>query len=709
MKLADYISVHMEQILQEWQEYAQTLHAAKQMNQVALRDHAKQMLDSIAKDLATSQTRAQELSKSKGLDGFQGSRADSIDATARVHGLSRFGAGFTIEDLVSEYRALRASVLRLWGKCAGTAQQSDIDDISRFNEAIDQALAESVAVYAVERNQQVRLFETILSSSPDPSYILDMDGKFVYANKSLADQFNMPVHQMLGKTLFDLRLASAKELHEQIQQVIHTKQMLRGEILYGSKLGKHSYYEYIFTPVLDRDGRVEAVTGTAREITERKASEDAIWHKANYDLVTGLPNRRLFRDRFEQEIKHSERTGMPVALFFIDLDRFKEANDMLGHDAGDMLLQQAAQRIRSCIREKDTVARMGGDEFTVILTEFDEMEHVQAIANKILGELANPFFILHQMIHISGSIGITIFPRDIGTAENLVRNADQAMYVAKNAGRNQFSFFSPNMHEAAQMRYKLIADLRLALPQQQLVVHYQPVIDLSNGQIRKAEALLRWAHPEFGLVQPGEFIKLAEETGCINDIGNWIFTEAAMQSKIWQELLGMPFQISINKSAVEFMSHHQDMNWEAYMKQLGLPRNSISIEITEGVILHATGETTDKLASMQQAGIQLSIDDFGTGYSSMAYLNKFDVDFLKIDPSFVHNMATDANSRTIAETIIVMAHKLGLKVIAEGVETAAQRDWLAAAGCDYAQGFLFSEPVSAESFTRLLETDRISI
>lgn len=708
MKLADFITVQMEQILQEWQDYAETILAAKQMNQEALRDHAKQMLDSIVKDLASAQSAAEERSKSTGKDGFDASHPDSIDVTAKKHGLSRFGSGFTIEDLVSEYRALRASVLRLWGNCSKTTAQSDIDDVTRFNEAIDQALADSVTIFATEKNQQLRLFETMLSSSPDPSYIMDLDGRFMYANQAFADQFNKATHQITGKNFFDLGLDAATVLHQQMQKVIHSRKTLRGETSYESVMGKRGYYEYIFTPAINPDGQVEAVAATEHDITERKTSDDEIWHKANYDALTGLPNRRLFRDRLDQDIKHSERTGISVALLFIDLDRFKEANDLLGHDAGDVLLQQVAERIRTCIREKDTVARLGGDEFTIILTEFDKEERVQIIANKILKALANPFFISQEMVQISGSIGISFFPKDATTAENLLRNADQAMYVAKNAGRNQFSFFSFDMHEAAQIRYQLIADLRMALPLQQLILHYQPIIDLVDGRIHKAEALLRWDHPELGLVFPAEFIRLAEETGLINEIGNWVFTEAALQSKAWQKLVGQPFQISINKSAVEFISNLNGMNWGAHLKQLGLDSSSISIEITEGVILNATEDAAAKLLSLQQAGIQLSIDDFGTGYSSMAYLNKFDVNYLKIDPSFVHDMASNQNSRIIMETIIVMAHKLGLKVIAEGVETSAQRNWLANAGSDYAQGFLFSAPLPAEQFTQLLHSGQMA-
>jgi diguanylate cyclase (GGDEF)-like protein/PAS domain S-box-containing protein len=704
MLLINFIAAHTEQILQEWEDYAQTMNIAKKMDRQVLRDHVHQMLEWIAKDVISPQNAEEQMRKSRGSNDFLGPYSNNIASAANAHGLRRFDSGFSIEEVVSEYRALRASILRLWKQASGTAKQTEIEDLIRFNEAIDQGLAESVASYGSEKERQVRLFETILSTSPDHNCIFDLDGRFTYVNQSLAAQFKLSIHQLIGKNLFDVGYAKAAEFHQQILQVIHTKQPFHTDTLYEREPGKHRYFEYILTPVITPDGHVEAVAGTARDITARKASDEDTWHKANYDLLTGLPNRRLFRDRLEQEVKHSERSDIPVALFFIDLDRFKEANDMLGHDAGDLLLRQAAERIRFCIRDKDTVARLGGDEFTVILTDINAADHIEIIANKILKELANPFFVVQEMVHISASIGITLFPKDALTPEHLVRNADRAMYNAKNAGRNRFRFYTDDMHEAAEARYRLIADLRLALLQRQFILYYQPIVNLTNGQIHKAEALLRWIHPELGLVLPGKFIPLAEETGLINEIGEWVFAEAARQSKEWALFLERPLQISVNKSPVEFMGQPEGMNWGAHLQQLGLASNSILIEITEGVLLSAVGEVASKLASLHEAGIQLAVDDFGTGYSSMSYLNKFDVDYLKIDQSFVHGMATDVNSRTIAETIIVMAHKLGLKVIAEGVETVDQRNWLKASGCDYAQGFLFAEALPAQEFFKFLES-----
>ncbi len=445
-------------------------------------------------------------------------------------------------------------------------------------------------------------------------------------------------------------------------------------------------------------------SGFIRDITRQKESEELIWNQANFDTLTGLPNRHMFHDRLAQDIKKAHRAGLKTALLFIDLDKFKEVNDTLGHSMGDILLKEAARRISGCVRETDTVARLGGDEFTVILAELEDTGSVERVAENIRQNLAKPFRLGDEIAYVSASIGITLHPNDAFEAEDLLKNADQAMYAAKNGGRNRFSYFTPSMQQAAQARLRLTNELRGALTAGQLMVYYQPIVDLATGRINKAEALIRWQHPELGLVSPAQFIPLAEETGLIVEIGDWIFREAARQLKLWKTQHNNELQISVNVSPVQFGSaigkSHQA--WFGYLREIGLPEQSMVIEITEGLLLDADSGITGKLLEFRDAGIQAAIDDFGTGYSSLAYLKKFDIDYLKIDQSFVCNLESDPDDMALSEAIIVMAHKLGLKVIAEGVETEVQRKLLVEAGCDHAQGYLFSKPVPAKKFEELL-------
>ena len=430
----------------------------------------------------------------------------------------------------------------------------------------------------------------------------------------------------------------------------------------------------------------------------RRQSDELIWNQANFDILTGLPNRRLFRDRLEVETKKAARDDRLMALCFIDLDCFKEINDSLGHDIGDELLIQAARRIERCVRRTDTVGRFGGDEFTVILSALDESGNAGSVADKIILALAQPFLIGKETCHVSASIGISFCPSDSDDAEGVLKNADQAMYVAKDQGRNRYTFFSRAMQEHAQARQALRNELRGALAAKQFSLHFQPIFELSSGRLLKAEALIRWLHPGRGFVSPVEFIPIAEETGLINEIGEWVFDEAASWARRWANDLGYPVQISVNRSPVQFRDQTDYAAWSNRLRALGLPGSAIAVEITEGLLLNASPNIAAQLKQYREAGIQVSIDDFGTGYSSMAYLKKFDIDYLKIDRSFVKDMESNSGDRAITEAIIGMAHKLGLQVIAEGIETSGQKALLAAAGCDYGQGYLFSKPLPADEF-----------
>ncbi|HEC58042.1 hypothetical protein LCGC14_0627120 [marine sediment metagenome] len=443
-----------------------------------------------------------------------------------------------------------------------------------------------------------------------------------------------------------------------------------------------------------------------RDITDKKHTDELIWTQANFDALTGLPNRQMFHDRLEQEIKNATRSKNTLALMFLDLDHFKQVNDSLGHIMGDLLLTETAQRISYCVRDSDTVARLGGDEFTVILPELSNFIDAEHIAKHILHQLALPFQIDDKVVHISTSIGITLFPNDAETSEELIKNADQAMYQAKHNGHNGFSYFTKSMQDSTLARSRLIDAMRRAIENNEFILYYQPIFELSTGKICKLEALIRWQHPIDGMISPMTFIPLAEETGLIHDIGDWVFTTAAKQLKQWQLNFDPSLKLTINKSPVQFCSVRKHQHWLDILKGIDLSSRDITIEITEGVLLESTNDTTQQICNLRQQGFKFAIDDFGTGYSSLSYLRKFKLDFLKIDQSFVKHLTSNSDDAILTKTIIVMAQSLGLKVIAEGVETAEQQAILTEAGCEYGQGFFLAKPLSVEEIEVLLSKPR---
>lgn len=439
------------------------------------------------------------------------------------------------------------------------------------------------------------------------------------------------------------------------------------------------------------------------DITQKKEADALIRHQANYDPLTKLPNRHMFHVHLKQELLNTQRNRLALALMFIDLDRFKEVNDTLGHNIGDQLLAEVAKRLSASVRKSDIVARLGGDEFTIILSQLTDASQVEIVAQNILRHLAEPFTLNNETAYISASIGITLYPEDSEEVEQLLMNADQAMYAAKRKGRNRFSYFTPSLKAEAQQRLKLINEMRVALTEKQFRVYFHPIIDIKTGKIVKAEALLRWQHPLHGVAEQMEIIPIAEETGLITEIGDWVFREAARWASRWQQVATGGIQIGVNMSPVQFLADdgHVD-KWLSYLQELGLSGKHIAIEITEGVLLHVDSAISAILLKFRDAGVEISIDDFGTGYSALSYLKKFDIDYLKIDLSFIRDLETDPNDRALSEAIIMIAHKLGLKVIAEGVETPGQLKLLAAADCDFAQGYLYTKPILPEEFEALL-------
>ncbi len=475
----------------------------------------------------------------------------------------------------------------------------------------------------------------------------------------------------------------------------------RVEITALRRNGSEFYVELTISMV--RWGEEYEFCAFISDITEKKEADAIIRHQANFDPLTNLPNRHMFHVHLEKEIQHTKRNQLTLALMFIDLDRFKEVNDTLGHNVGDRLLTEVAQRLAASVRESDIVARLGGDEFTIILSQLIDPTQVEIVAQKILRRLAEPFTLDNETAYVSASIGITLYPDDSVDVEQLLMNADQAMYAAKKKGRNRFSYFTPSLKEDAQQRLKLINDMRVALIDKQFELYFHPIIEIKTGKIVKAEALLRWRHPQLGMADQMNIIPVAEETGLIIEIGDWVFHEAARWASRWQTLIPGGLQIGINMSPVQFQAEGEQVDkWLRYLQELNLSGKHIVIEITEGVLLHVDSAISEILLKFRDAGVQVSIDDFGTGYSALSYLKKFDIDYLKIDLSFVRDLETDPNDRALSEAIIMIAHKLGLKVIAEGVETEGQLQLLAAADCDYVQGYLFTKPIPPEEFEALL-------
>ena len=548
--------------------------------------------------------------------------------------------------------------------------------------------------------ESLRLTSMVYENSSEGILVTDAESRIIAINPAFTRLTGYELDEVQNKdpSYFNSGRHGAdfyEAMWTQIKQTGHWQ----GEIWDRHKNGEiHAKYLTINT-IYNERGSVYRRVALFMDISDKKETEEFIWRQANFDSLTALPNRSMFHDRLAQEISRADRSNFIFALLFIDLDLFKEVNDTLGHHMGDLLLQDAAKRIVGCVRKTDTVARLGGDEFTVILSELSDTSSIESVTAEILSSLAAPYSLGEEVVYITGSLGITLYPADAADADGLLKNADQAMYVAKNMGRNRIGYFTHTMQETAQARLRMITDMREAIAHNQFILHYQPIVDLSTGETRKAEALVRWQHPTRGLVPPNDFIPLAEETGLISEIGDWVFREAARQTQRLRAHHHPAFQISVNKSPKQFRDNSNSVvAWFEYLQVLGLPGDSITIEITEGLLLNAVIDVTDKLQLFREGGMQIAIDDFGTGYSSLSYLKRFHIDYLKIDQSFVRDIETDQNNLALSNAIIVMAHALGLKVIAEGVETQGQLTLLRNAGCDFAQGYYFSKPIAADAF-----------
>lgn len=568
-----------------------------------------------------------------------------------------------------------------------------------------------------DRDNQLKQSNEALAQVQEPIVLRNVDLNCEYVNPAFTEMFGYTLDELKG-TDFSLevenRMGSRLEkglTQSQVYELAKKEGVYRGEANRQAKDGRILPLQRHISPVKDSNGEVKGYVTVLSDISAQKNAEEQIWRQANYDNLTGLPNRLMFTERLKHQMTALKSSKSSLALMFLDLDHFKEINDTLGHDMGDVLLKEASKRILSCVRgsdsvgylESESVARLGGDEFTIILSEIKGIRDADIVANRVLEKLAEPFQLAKEVVHISASIGIVeAHPGDIIDTDTLIKHADIAMYDAKQKGRNRFSRFSKKMLIEAQKRRRLINDIHKALKHDEFHLVFQPIVDMKTNIISKAEALIRWDHPKEGLINPADFITVAEDAGLIEGIGNWVFEETAKQVKEWRKTLHKDFQISVNKSPVQLHSiDDEKTGWAESLKALDLPGESVIVEITEGVFLQQNTIVRKKLQQYREAGMQISLDDFGTGYSSLSYLLKFEIDYIKIDKSFVNNLTINRQDLILCEAMIVMAHKLGIKVVAEGIETQAQMSALLEAGCDYAQGYLTSKPLKPEAFEEL--------
>jgi diguanylate cyclase (GGDEF)-like protein/PAS domain S-box-containing protein len=554
--------------------------------------------------------------------------------------------------------------------------------------------------------QRSEQFRSLVNNASDLITVVDVQDVVLYQSPSAERLIGLASEDVIGSNYLDLvdpdDRASLRSLLGSVVGSPEEARTAEYRVLHGD--GSSRYMESIVSNLID-DPKVRGLVLNTRDVTDRKTLEEELAHQAFHDSLTGLSNRAVFRDRVNHALARSARLGQSLAVLLLDLDGFKTINDSLGHDVGDELLVEVGARIQACARTSDTVARLGGDEFAVLLEDDVNEPRSRSAADRLLKELSMPFSVGSREVFIGSSIGIAVTGGGSGQTDELIRNADTAMYAAKAAGRGRYEVFRPDMHERALEQFEVQADLRRAIDAGEFVLQYQPVIDFGAGAIEGVEALVRWEHPVRGLLQPGDFIRIAEETGLIVPIGKWVLREACRQTVEWRTRQpgGSKLWVSVNLSTRQLFERDLVAVVRELLEESGLEPNALVLEITEGSLMEGVTETIEKLRGLKDLGVRLAIDDFGTGSSSLGYLRQFPIDILKIDKSFVDDVATGSEGPALVFAIIEMAKTLNLGTVAEGIEQSDQLNELVAAGCASGQGFLFARPLIPDALETLLQ------
>ncbi|WP_442596597.1 EAL domain-containing protein [Neobacillus sp. D3-1R] len=549
---------------------------------------------------------------------------------------------------------------------------------------------------------RTEISEKIIEKNPCMIYAKDWDGHYYLANASFAEAFGVTAKDIIGKSEKDFN-SNAPDIEERLDEdreiMNGTKDKIVYECAFQNSKGEDRWLHVIKLPIIHKGNKY--LLGVATDITERRQHEEIVYQQAHYDGLTGLPNRLKFYSALKGHLEKAENNNLNVSLLFIDLDRFKLINDTLGHSIGDTLLIEVSVRLRECLDSTYELYRLAGDEFTIILPNGD-YDVAELVAIKVIDELAKPLFIEGHEFVITPSIGISVYPYDGATAEKLVQQADTAMYIAKDQGKNTYRFYKPEQKLTTSKRLMLEHQLRKAIDNEEFLLFFQPKMNLQTGKLIGVEALIRWNHPELGMISPAEFIPLAEETGLIVPMGEWVLREACRQNKAWQDAGIPPFMVSVNLSALQFR-HDLTNTVNTILKETGLDGQWLELEITESILMLKEESIIVILNSLREKGIKISIDDFGTGYSTLMYLKNFPLDTLKIAQPFIRDIAQDSTDAAIATALINLGHSLKLNVIAEGVEDQEQLRFLTEHHCDEIQGYLLSRPLPERDFMLWLQ------